>query len=531
MSASPTPDQGAGLAHRASRGIAITMGGMWSKTLIQMAAIVLLGRLLTPDDFGLVAMVTAISGVLDLVRDFGLTGAIIQAREISARSWRSLFWLALAFGTVLGGILAACAPLIAALYGDERLIAITLVIAPSLIVNGLTMPLQARATRDLEFGLLARIDVVTMVVGVILAIAAGLLGFGYWSLIIMVGSGLVVRLIMLWMAIRPHPGWPRVHRDVLPLLSRGGSIFGAELLNYLERNADTVIVGQQLGAATLGQYSRGYALFLMPLQQLNGPIGRVALPVLSKLQDDPERYRRYIRGALLVIGYLTLPTYAILATVSQPLFALLLGPGWDQAATIFSILAIAGIAQGIGKVRGWLFITMGRSHQQFAYDLVARPLVVVGFIVGIMWGGIYGMALTYGILSAVLLVPGFAFAIRKTFVRPGDIVFPVMRPLVFALLAFASAFAATRAVDAIAVVELIVGGVAGGAVLLPLLLIPAYRRDFAQIFGFVKQMRAPKPRNPQPDGDAPEGGAPDGGAHAEPPARQVSPRRARAARR
>ena len=150
-------------------------------------------------------------------------------------------------------------------------------------------------------------------------------------------------------------------------------------------------------------------------------------------------------------------------------------------------------------MRGWLFITMGRSHRQFLYDLVARPLVVLGFFVGIWWGGIYGLALTYGILSTVLLIPGFYFAIRHTFVRASDILFPVVRPLIFALLAFGSAFAATRSVDLIPILELIVGVAAGGAVLLPLLLIPAYRRDIAQILGFVTQMRKPKPRATESD--------------------------------
>ncbi|MGC5225248.1 lipopolysaccharide biosynthesis protein [Micromonospora sp. DT81.3] len=500
---SATPSQTGSLAHRASRGIAVTMGGMWGKTLIQMSAIVLLGRLLAPEDFGLVAMVTAISGIIDLVRDFGLTGAIIQAREISERAWRSLFWLALALGTVMGGILAACAPLIAALYNEPQLVLITLVIAPSLIVNGITMPLQARATKELRFAMLARVDIVSMIGGVAAAITAGLLGWGYWALILMVGTGLVVRVIMLWASVRPKPGWPRIHRDVLPLVSRGSSIFGAEMLNYIERNADTIIIGQQLGPSVLGQYSRAYALFLMPLQQLNGPIGRVALPILSKLQDDGDRYRRYIRGALLVIGYLTLPTYAILATIAGPLIALLLGPGWDEAAVLFSILAIAGIAQGVGKVRGWLFITMGRSHQQFFYDLVARPLVVLGFFFGIWWGGVYGLALTYGVLSTVLLIPGFYFAIRGTFVRATDIIFPVMRPFLFALLAFGSAFAATRAVDLLPIFEIVIGGAAGGIVLLPLLLIRAYRRDIGEILGFVKQMRKPRPRATESQ-DAPD---------------------------
>ena len=184
----------------------------------------------------------------------------------------------------------------------------------------------------------------------------------------------------------------------------------------------------------------------------------------------------------------------MLAAIAQPLFALLLGPSWDQAAILFSLLAIAGIAQAIGKVRGWLFITMGRSHQQFFYDLVARPLVVAGFFVGIWWGGIYGLALTYGILSTSCWSP--ASLRHPAHVRAGrsDILFPVVRPLIFASLAFGSAFAATRSVDLIPILELIVGVAAGGAVLLPLLLIPAFvatsRRSSASL-----RMRKPSHRH------------------------------------
>ena len=93
-------------------------------------------------------------------------------------------------------------------------------------------------------------------------------------------------------------------------------MFGVQLLNYGARNLDNVIIGFQLGPQQLGFYSRAYALFLLPLQQLNGPLGRVALPVLSTLRDDPARFRNYIRGAVLVIGYLTLPSYAVAAAVS-----------------------------------------------------------------------------------------------------------------------------------------------------------------------------------------------------------------------
>jgi len=480
------------LGHRASRGIVVTASGLWSKTLIQLVSTVVLARLLAPEDFGLLAMVTAIVGVAELLRDFGLTGAIIQAKEIEERVWSSLLWLSLALGTMLAIIVAAAAPLIAGLYDEQRLVVLTLAIAPTLIVNSLAMPLMARLTRGLRFTTLATIDVAAMFAGVVASVVAAVLGLGVWALVVLTVVQQVGRVIMLLTAVRPTFGRPRIEREILPFVSTGGSILGAELLNYAERNLDNVIIGQQLGSAVLGQYSRAYALFMLPLQQMNGPIGRVALPVLSRLREEPHRYRRYVRSAILVIGYLTIPTYAVAAAVADPLIFVLLGPGWEQAASIFALLAIAGVAQAIGKVRGWLYITLGRSHRQFVYDLVTRPLVIIGFFVGIALGGVDGLVLLYGILSLVLLIPGFGFAIRGTFVRAGDIVAPTVRPVIMAAVAFAAAFTVTRVLVLPEVLELLVGSAAGVASFALALVLPVYRRDIGLIWGFVKQMRRPR---------------------------------------
>ncbi|UOE44331.1 lipopolysaccharide biosynthesis protein [Agromyces larvae] len=479
------------LGHKASRGVAVTMGGLWSKTLIQMLSTVVLARLLDPADFGLVAMVMAIVGVADLVRDFGMTGAILQARALDARLWSSVLWFSVALGLVLTAIVAASAPLIAALFDEQRLVVLTLAIAPTLLVNGLAMPMQAKVQRDLRFGTLANVDVVSMAVGVAGSIAAAFAGWGVWSLVVLAGLGQVYRLVALWVAAKPRFGRPRIERRVLPLVTTGGSIFGVQLLNYAARNLDNVFIGQQLGPAALGQYTRAYALFLLPLQQLTGPLGRVALPVLSALQDDADRYRRYIRGAVLVIGYLSLPTYAVLAAVSDPLITVLLGPDWGHAAQIFSILAIAGVAQAIGNVQGWLYITLGRAHRQFAYYLVTRPIVIGGFLVGLWWAGVNGLALVYGLTTLALLVPGFWFAIRGTFVRGGDILRPVLRPALLTPFVFAASWATVQLLDLPEFVELVLGGVAGLVPLGLAIAVPAYRRDLAQIVAFVKKMRRP----------------------------------------
>lgn len=481
------------LAQRASRGVVVTMGGLWGRALLQMVSTMVLARLLTPADFGLIAMIGAVMGIAELVRDFGMTGAIIQAQNMSERVWQSLLWISAGIGAVLSGVLALCAPLIAALYNEPQLVVITLLMAPGVFLSGLVMPLQAKATKQLRFGMLASLDVATMAVGVVAGITAALFGLGFWSLVIMSGAQFVVRLIVLWVLVRPKWGPPRIVREAWTLLGTGGSIFGAELLGYAEKNLDNVIIGAQLGPAALGQYSRAYALFLLPLQQMNGPLGRVALPVLSALRDDGDRYRRYIRSAALVIGYLTLPTYAIAGGVAGPLVLLLLGPGWETAALLFSLLAIAGFAQAIGRLRTWLYISLGRSHRQFVYDLVARPIVVAGFFFGIWWGGLPGLVITYGALSLVLLVPGFAFAMRGTFVQPGDVALPILRPALMAILAFGGSYGASHLIPIdLAIVEVLAGVLGAVLVVSPLLLIPGYRRDVASLWDFVRRMRGPK---------------------------------------
>lgn len=484
------------LGHKASRGVAVTMGGLWSKTLIQMASTVVLARLLEPRDFGLVAMVMAIVGVADLVRDFGLTGAILQARNLTDRQWSSLLWFSTGLGAALMVLIAACSPLIAAIYGEHRLIVLTLAISPTLLVNGLSMPMQAAVQRQLKFGKLASIDVTSMLFGVVLSIGAAAAGAGVWSLVVFAGAGQVYRLFALWRAARPSFGRPRVERDILPFVTTGGSIFGVQLLNYAARNVDNVVIGQQLGAASLGQYSRAYALFLLPLQQLTGPLGRVALPVLSTLQDDPARYRRYVRGALLVIGYLSLPTYAIVAAASHPLFGLLLGPGWDEAAAIFALLSIAGVAQAIGNVQGWLYITLGRAHRQLVYYLITRPIVIAGFFVGVAWDGTRGLALVYGLTTAALLLPGFYFSIRGTFLRGSDILQPLVRPLIMAPTCLAAAWLVRTGTDSLPqLAQLVLIGCGGLVVMVAFQVIPAYRSDLRTIIDFAGQARKPRSKS------------------------------------
>lgn len=479
------------LGQKTIRGVLVTVGGQWSKTLLQLGSTVVLARMLAPDDFGLLAMVAAIVGLAELLRDFGLTGAIVQAKEIDDRTWSSLLWFSVALGTLLMLLVAAAAQLIAGLYGEPRLTLITLVLAPGLLLNGLCTPLQTKLQRELRFALLAKLEVSTMLLSAGTAITCAALGWGVWSLVAMSAVGALYRLVVLTVAAKPHFGPPRIERSVLPFLTSGGSIFGSQLLNYAARNVDNVVVGSFLGPTALGHYSRAYSLLIVPLSQINGPLSRVALPVLSRLQDQPDRFRRYISASLLVIGYVSLPVFAVLAGVAFPLVETLLGPTWSPTAAIFQLLAIAGLAQPLSSAVGWLFISLNRAHQQLMYSIAAQPLLIGSYFVGMWLGGVQGLALVYSLTSVALLVPSFYFAIRGTFVGWRDVTLPIIRPLLLAPLVFICAWTTTLNADLPAPAEVALGGLAG---LIPLalawLFVPQVRRDVREIMAYLGKARA-----------------------------------------
>lgn len=476
------------LGHRASRGTLVTLAGQWSRTGLQLVSTVVLARLLAPEEFGLVAMVTAIVGVADLVREFGLSGAIVRLREIDDGMWATLYRFSFALGLVTMAATAAAAPLIAVLYGDERLVPLTLALAPIVLLNSVAMPLQAKLQRELRFAAISASDVLSMAVGVAAATIAAALGAGVWALVLLTGTAALYRVIAMLAVVRPRLRGARPMREIAPVLTTGGSIFGVQLLNYAARNLDNVFIGRALGAAALGTYTRAYALLMLPISQLNGPLARVGLPVLSRLQDDAEGYRRYLRTAMLALSYALIPTFAVAAAVAGPLVEVLLGSQWTGAAPIFALLAIAGVAQGLGNVSGWLYVSLGRAHRQLVYFLVTKPLVIASFIVGLWWNGVAGLALLYGLVSCALLVPGFLIAIRGTFVRPRDVFLPVVRPLLLAPFLFGAAwFAASVAAPAIG--QLALGCAAAAVVAAAALLIPAYRADVRRIVAVVARAR------------------------------------------
>jgi PST family polysaccharide transporter len=393
----------ADLTGRSMRGGLWTISSQAMQFIVQSTSTVVLARLLMPADFGLVAMVTTITGLGQAFADLGLSEATIQHPEINHEQVSALFWVNVGVGLALTLITGSLAPVLAWFYREPRLRAITLVVSLTFLLGGLRVQHDALLRRQMRFRALALRDVVCYMVAVPAAIGLAWCGFGYWALVALplilnAGQGL-----FSWLLVRWIPGLPRRGAQVRPLISFGGSIAASYLLFSINGSADNVLIGWYWGAGPLGLYSRAYNLLMLPVRQLGGPAGSVAVPGFSRVQDDPERLARYYLRATNLVVWISGLLFGFLFVAAVPVIVLTLGNRWRAAAPVFQILVIAALGQLLLETSLWLLVSRGMGVKLLRALIAMTPLMVGSYALGLRFG-IKGVALC-GSLMLMIVVP------------------------------------------------------------------------------------------------------------------------------
>ena len=386
----------AGLGNVAARGGSITLMSQGIRFALQLGSLIVLARLLSPQEFGVVAMVTAITNVMEIVRDFGLSSAVMQAKELNDAERTNLFWANTGIGTGCALVVTLSAPLIVRIYGTSVVGPIVLALGWLFVVSGVNTQFRAELSRSLRFKALAVTDIAAQAGSIAVAISLAAAGAGYWAVV-----GQQITLVVLTCAsnvilCKWRPGLPHRSVSIRRFFRFGGSVLGTNVIAYATNNLDNVAIGIYWGSGPLGLYSRAYQLLMVPLQQVSVPMTRVVLPVLSRVQDQDETYARYVSKAQLVGCYMLASGFAVTAGVSVPLVALLFGPKWSGVAPIFAALAIGGIFRGIGQISYWMYLSRGRADAQLKLYLVTRPIMIGLMIAGLPWGPV-GVAIGHSI--------------------------------------------------------------------------------------------------------------------------------------
>gem|GEM_PF-128312 len=399
----------ANLKHKSIRGAVFMASGNAADVLVRMVSIAILARLLLPADFGLIAMVTALSGILDSFRDFGLSAATVQRPEITHRQVTNLFWVNAAVGGLLALALCAASPFIAAFYKDERLVTVTLALSLVFVWNGLTVQHEALLIRQLRQGELAAIRLFASVVSVVIAIALAVEEWGFWALVCREISRSAIVTCGVWLRCPWLPGLPRRHVGTSSLIRFGGELSFAHLIWSLFAQLDKLLIGRFFGATPLGMYRQAQQLLLASVEQLNGPIMGVAQPALSALQSDPVRYRKFYEKIVFLVAMGTLPLGLFVAVCAEEITLLMLGPAWREATVFVRIFGIAAAIRPAVATASVVLVTCARSTRYLAITIVHSVVLAIMLLVGLNWG-VTGIALAYMATTFVLLYPNLYYS-------------------------------------------------------------------------------------------------------------------------
>jgi O-antigen/teichoic acid export membrane protein len=402
------------LIDRATRAVQWRFASSVFGAMSRFAVGVLLARLLTPADFGLMTLASVVIGFTRLVGDFGIGSAVVQRAGLSDRHVRTAFTFSVVFGVVQTVAIIVVAPLGALVVRDPRVTPILRVLAVGYAIGGVSVTAGALLRRHLDFKRRFFIDSASFVLGYGgVAAALALIGYGVWSL---VWGSLVEAFVssIAQLAIVQHSIRPSLRRrEIQELLNFG---LGSTLItctNYLARNADNFVVGRWLGAAALGFYNRAYNLMSLPHTYAASVMSSVLFPVFAQEQGNQARVRR----AYLLLTQLTAmvagPAMGTMAIVAPYLVLSMYGPRWRGAVVPLQTLCLVGYLRALYHLSGILAQSVGRVYGELRNQLVYACLVIGGALIGLRYG-LLGVAVGVDLAICYMFIASAQLALSAT---------------------------------------------------------------------------------------------------------------------
>lgn len=399
------------LTKRTIHGVAWAGISQGLQLVIRLALIVALTHILTPVDFGLVAMVLVFTNFMMIFKDFGLMAAVIQRKEITMPQLSTVFWINVIIGIALASMTCFLAPYIAAFYAEGRLIAITIVLSTIFLVSSVSFVQNALLTKSLDFKKLAAIKIVSLGVSSLLAVILAYWQYGVWSLVWQLVLMSLIESIILWMSCDWRPSFLFRGREIKKLLGFGANLIGFSFINYFIRNFDDLLIGKFLSPASLGFYFLAYRLLLFPMENITYIVARVTFPAFSLIQDEKKKISTAYVQAIRFIASLTFPLMTFVLIITPELIGAFLGPQWHRTIFLVQIFALVGSVESIGALNGTIYYSQARTDLQFRVGGVFSLIYMAAFLIGIRWD-VEGVAIGYAIASLLVTYPSLVIVFR-----------------------------------------------------------------------------------------------------------------------
>jgi O-antigen/teichoic acid export membrane protein len=391
----------------------ILMGTEICISVLRIASITVLARLILPEDFGLLAMVTAFTVFAERFKDFGLADSTVQAKMINHDQISALFWINIAICAGISLILAFLAKPIAWFYEEPRLVAVSIVIASTFFFSGLVIQHHALLRRQLRFGTISLIMLSSTVFSIIVAILLAYYGFGYWALVAREFSRAVFMVIGTWVAIPWLPTRPEGKVGIGKFLSFGKNITGFNMVHFFSRSLDKIVIGKLNGPSWVGIYTNAYQLISLPVGQIQYAVNAIALPALSALQNEPKEFRDYFLKMVHIVSFISMPVVVFLAVFADVIVELILSSKWKDAVPIFRLLSIGAFVEPMAHSIGPAMVALGKTKEYFKLGIINAILLLCCLIFGSFYG-VAGVAIGYSSATYLAVIVTLLYGLKTT---------------------------------------------------------------------------------------------------------------------
>jgi O-antigen/teichoic acid export membrane protein len=430
------------LKHRTFSAVRWTTTASVVRTLLQLAQVAVLARLLAPEDYGLMAMVAVVLGFVTMFADLGLNSAYVQRQDVMPEQRSSLFWLNVAMGGGLTLLVLSYSPLIAGFFGDDRLTPLLMLAASTFVITALGQQVRMTAEKSLEFRLVALTEIAAAVLGFAAAIFTAFNDWGVYALISGAIVNAVANTVLAWLFLSHgwRPMWRFQWIDIRSFLGFGGALVANRIVSEFNRSIDLLLGASLLGASELGLYSLPRQLVFQIQGMVNPIITRVGFPIIAQVQADIHKVRTIYLKTLNMTAATNAPLYMGIAFFSPEVVYIMLGDKWLAATDLLRLLAIWGFLRSTGNPVGSLLLGMGRADLALKWNSTMLLIVPAVLWLGSHYGTL-GLASALLGFSVVMFIPGWYVLVRPICnASLLEYTVATLRPLLIAMLAIAPAY-------------------------------------------------------------------------------------------
>ena len=371
---------------------------------VQFLIGIVLARLLSPSDFGLIGMLSIFMGVSQTFIDCGFSSALIRQKDISAKDYGTTFLINFLISLITFLILFFSAPFIAKFYDTPKLELVIQVFSTTLIINALFTVHSVKLTRNVDFKTQSKASICSAIISGAVGITLAYKGFGVWSLVTQAICNSTSNLILLTLLLKWFPSPTFSRASFHNLFGFGSKIFIASIISSIYSNLYNIVIGKKFSAATLGYYTRADQMGQLPSQNIAGILSRVTYPILSQLQDDTYRLRNVYTKYLQLSCFVIFPLMMGLAALAKPLIILLLGDKWVPSVILLQILCFGLMLDPICNINLNLLYVKGRSDLVLKLEIIKKTIAITILVVSLPFGltGLCAGRALYGIIATLL---------------------------------------------------------------------------------------------------------------------------------